>query len=65
MKIYIHKKSNKPYELITDNFMFKQNGVWIKDLCLYKTLYNNPDGEFFARTREDFFKNFEKKDSVL
>ena len=64
MEKYIHKKSGKPYELVTTNFMFKQDGVWIEGLCLYKALYENPVGEFFARTREDFFKNFEKKDSV-
>lgn len=60
--VYIHKKTNNPYKLITDKFMFKQNGVWIKELCLYKALYNNPDGQYFARTRKDFFENFIKKE---
>jgi hypothetical protein len=54
----IHKKTGKPYKVITDNFMFKQNGKWIKNLILYQTLYDNPDGEFFARTKEDFDENF-------
>lgn len=58
---YIHIKSMNPYTLITDNFMFKDNGEWRRGLCLYKTEYNNPDGEYFARTREDFEKNFCKK----
>lgn len=49
-----------PYSLITDNFMFKQNGEWLRGLILYKTGYNNPDGEYFARTKEDFFTNFEE-----
>lgn len=55
---YIHIKSMNPYTLITDNFMFKDNGEWRRGLCLYKTEYNNPDGEYFARTREDFENNF-------
>ena len=59
--LYIHKKTGKLYTLITDNFMFKDNGVWRKGLCLYKTEYDNPDGEYFARTREDFSNSFELK----
>ncbi len=27
---YIHKKTGKPYTVVTDNFMMKQNGEWIK-----------------------------------
>lgn len=60
MEKYIHIKSGKPYSLVTDKFMFKQNCEWIRNLVLYKTEYDNPDGEYFARTREDFFSNFEK-----
>jgi hypothetical protein len=59
--IYIHKKSGNPYSVVTDNFMFKQNGEWIRGLVLYKTEYDNPDGEYFARTREDFYNSFELK----
>ena len=40
--------------------MFKENGEWRKGLILYQTLYDNPDGKFFARTPEDFFENFEE-----
>ena len=40
--------------------MFKDNGSWIRGLILYKTEYDNPDGEYFARRPEDFYKNFEK-----
>lgn len=61
MDRYIHKKSGNPYTLITNNFMFKQDGEWIRGLCLYKTEYDNPDGEYFARTKEDFEANFEKQ----
>lgn len=27
---FIHKKSGKRYKVITDNFMFKQNGEWLR-----------------------------------
>ena len=64
MKKYIHKKTGKPYGLVTDNFMFKENGEWRRGLVLYQTLYDNPDGKFFARTPEDFFENFEETDEV-
>ena len=64
MKKFIHKKTGKPYGLVTDNFMFKENGEWRRGLVLYQALYNNPDGKFFARTPEDFFENFEEIDEV-
>ena len=28
MKRYIHTKTGNPYSLVTDNFMFKDNGEW-------------------------------------
>ena len=64
MKKFIHKKTGKHYGLVTENFMFKENGEWRKGLILYQTLYDNPDGKFFARTPEDFFENFEEIDEV-
>lgn len=57
-KKYIHKKTGNPYSVITDNFMFKNNGEWRRGLILYKTEYDNTDGEYFARTKEDFENNF-------
>lgn len=57
-KVYIHKKTGKPYSLVTDNFMMKENGEWKNGLILYKAEYDNPDGEYFARTAEDFYENF-------
>ena len=60
MKKYIHIKTGNPYSLVTDNFMFKDNGTWRRGLILYKTEYHNPDGEYFARTKEDFYKNFKE-----
>lgn len=60
LKTYIHKKTGNPYSLVTDNFMFKQNGEWIRGLILYQTEYKNPDGKFFAREPEDFYKNFKE-----
>ena len=44
--------------------VFKENGKWRRGLILYQTLYDNPDGKFFARTPEDFFENFEEIDEV-
>ena len=46
--------------MVTDNFMIKENGEWRRGFILYETLYNNPDGRFFARTPEDFYENFEE-----
>lgn len=66
-KVYKHNKTGNLYELVTDNFFFKDNAVtndgtfvWRDGLILYRALYDNADGEFFARTREDFFNNFTK-----
>lgn len=59
MKKYIHKKTGNPYRVVTDNFMFKDNGEWRRGLVLYETLYDNPDGKYFARTKEDFDDSFE------
>ena len=64
MKKFIHKKTGKPYGLVTENFMFKENGEWRRGLVLYQTLYNNPDGKFFARTPEASFANFEETEAV-
>ena len=64
MKKFIYKKTGKPYGLVTENFMFKENGEWRRGLVLYQTLYDNPDGKFFARTPEDFFENFEETEEV-
>ena len=41
-----------------------ENGEWRRGLILYQTLYDNPDGKFFARTPKDFFENFEETDEV-
>ena len=66
MKKYIHIKTGNPYSLLTDNCMFKdinkETGKleWRRGLCLYKTEYNNPDGEYFVRTKEDFYNNFKE-----
>jgi len=46
--------------MVTDNFMFKENGEWRRGLILYHTEYENPDGEYFARTPEDFYANFKE-----
>ena len=59
-RLYKHIKTGKIYSLITDNFMFKDNGVWREGLILYKAEYDNPVGEYFAREADDFYKKFEK-----
>lgn len=63
---YIHKKTGNRYCKVTDkdNFMFKENGEWKRGLVLYKTMYWNPDGEYFARTKEDFENNFIEENLV-
>ena len=63
MKRYTQKTGN-PYSLVTYNFMFKDNGEWRRGFCLYKAEYYNPDGEYFARIREDFDKNFKPIDKL-
>jgi len=63
MKQYIHKKTGNPYTVLTDNFMFKQDGKWIRDFVLYRTQYDNPDGEYFARTKQDFEEHFQENPS--
>lgn len=57
-KRYFHKKTGKPYTLITDKLPVKENRQWRYDFCLYKAEYENPDGPYFVRTKEDFFENF-------
>jgi hypothetical protein len=59
MKTYRHKKTGNLYKIVSDNFMFKQDGKWLKGLVLYEALYDNPDGKYFARTKEDFDEHFE------
>ena len=59
-KKYIHKRTGKPYTIVTDGLMLKKDGVWISGLILYKAEYDNPDGEFFAREVNDFNENFEE-----
>ena len=61
-KKYIHIKTGRLYSLLTNNFMFKENGEWRKGLVLYQAEYDNPDGKYFARTKEDFYSNFKEID---
>ena len=65
MRKFRHIKTGNLYSLVTDNFMFKDQGEWRRELCLYKTEYYNPDGEYFARTREDFYENFKPIDNEI
>lgn len=56
MKIYRHKKTNKPYLKIKSTKV-KINGVWT-DSTIYLCLYLNSDGMIWVRTEEDFKNNF-------
>ena len=53
-KVYEYK--GKPYRIFTQT-KTKINGVWI-DSVVYEALYDNPDGKFWVRTKEEFFKLF-------
>ena len=55
---FLHKKTGKPYSVVSDTFKVKINGEWINDMVLYKAEYSNPDGPYFARKRDDFMENF-------
>lgn len=60
MKKYRHKKTGKLYSLVQERFLIKENGQWRDNFVLYKAEYENPDGPYFSRTKEDFFENFEE-----
>lgn len=55
-KRYIYK--NKIYCIFKETKM-KIDGNWV-DCVIYQTLYNNPDGEFWVRSKEEFFKLFKE-----
>ena len=58
MAVFKHIKSGKLYRKLSDKFMFKENGIWKKALVLYEALYQNPDSQYFSRTKEDFDEHF-------
>lgn len=60
MEEYIHSRTGKPYSLISEKLLVKQDGVWSNEFVLYKAEYPNEDGPFFVRTKDDFFNHFEK-----
>ena len=58
--VWIHKKYNREYRIVSDNARLKNsNGEWI-DCVIYAPLYEN-EFEMFAREKESFYKEFEKK----
>ena len=58
--IWIHKKYNREYRIVSDNARLKNsNGEWI-DCVIYAPLYEN-EFEMFAREKDSFYKEFEKK----
>ena len=59
-RIWIHKKYNREYRIVSDNARLKNsNGEWI-DCVIYAPLYEN-EFEMFAREKDSFYKEFEKK----
>jgi len=52
----IYEYKNKKYRIFSESKM-KLDGVW-EDCIIYQTLYHNPDGWIWVRTKEEFFKLF-------
>lgn len=58
--VWIHKKYNREYRIVSDNAKLKDSdGKWI-DCVIYAPLYEN-EFEMFAREKDSFYKEFEKK----
>lgn len=58
--VWIHKKYNREYRIVSDNARLKDSdGKWI-DCVIYAPLYEN-EFEMFAREKDSFYKEFEKK----
>lgn len=55
--IYYYK--DRPYSIVRE-LKIKINGNWI-DIVEYKCEYDNPDGTYWARLKEEFYNLFEKK----
>jgi hypothetical protein len=55
-KVYEYK--GKPYRIFAET-KTKINGIWV-DSIIYQTLYNNPDGWIWVRTKEEFFSLFKE-----
>jgi hypothetical protein len=55
-KVYEYK--GKLYKIFAETKV-KINGVWV-DSIIYQTLYNNPDGWIWVRTKEEFFSLFKE-----
>ncbi len=60
LEVWIHKKYNRRYKIISSNARLKDStGVWI-DCVIYAPLYEN-EFEMFAREKESFYKEFVKE----
>jgi hypothetical protein len=58
MKEGVYEYKGKLYRIFAETRV-KINGVWV-DSIIYQTLYNNPDGWIWVRTREEFFSLFKE-----
>ena len=58
--VWVHKKYNREYRIVSNNARLKNsNGEWI-NCVIYAPLYEN-EFEMFAREKESFYREFEKK----
>lgn len=55
--IYYYK--DRPYSIVRE-LKIKLNGSWV-DIVEYKCEYDNPDGTYWARLKEEFYNLFEKR----
>lgn len=61
MDIWIHKKYNREYRIVSDKARMKGSmGEWI-NCVIYAPLYEN-EFEMFAREKHSFYKEFVKKE---
>ena len=54
-KIYEFK--GKQYSIFCETIMKNDEDIWIP-VVIYETLYDNPDGKYFVRIKEQFYEKF-------
>lgn len=58
MKEKFYEYKGKPYRIFAET-KTKINGQWV-DSIIYQTLYVNPEGSLWVRTKEEFFSLFKE-----
>ncbi|MEK6828913.1 MAG: hypothetical protein AABY15_02220 [Nanoarchaeota archaeon] len=56
MSEQVYEYKGKKYRIFAET-KIKINGVWVEGI-IYQTLYHNPDGWIWVRTKEEFFELF-------